>query len=81
MNAVPPTFAPFLASIEPPTFCRRCNSKINAAAHTLADCETSQQAQAIAADLALNHGKALRAHDEAFARMMKIQINEKGESI
>lgn len=77
MNHVHPTFAPFLASIAPPIICRRCDDVIDVAAHTLGDCETSQQAQAIAADLALNEDKAHRMNNEAFIRAMQAQINDK----
>jgi len=46
MNAVHPTFAPFLASIAPPTFCRRCAAKITPTLHTLVQCDANQNEQA-----------------------------------
>ena len=70
-------YAPFITAIAPPTICRRCDDVIDAEDHTLSDCETSQQAQAIAADLAYNEDKANRLNNEAFARAMQDQINDK----
>ena len=61
----------------PPTICRRCDDVIDVAAHTLADCESTQQEKALAADLAANYDKAHRANNEAFARAMQVQINDK----
>lgn len=55
------------------SICRRCNKPVIAASHTLEDCEAAQQAQAIAADLALNHNKAERMNKEASRSALKLQ--------
>ena len=78
MNTMNPIFQRILeaAPYAPPTICRRCDDVIDVAAHTLDDCEDTQQAAAIAADLAYNRDKAHRKNNEDFARAMKLQMQQ-----
>ena len=46
MNQLHPTIAASIAHWTPPTLCRRCDDVIDVKAHTLDDCEASQQHQA-----------------------------------
>jgi len=72
-----PTIAASIAHwMPPPTICRRCDDVIDVDAHTLDDCESTQQQQAIAADLALDRDKAHRRNNEDFIRAMKLQIQQ-----
>jgi len=67
-------FAPYIKPLSTaPVICRRCDDVIDAKSHTLDDCESTQQEKAIAADLALDRGKAHRRNNEDFARALKFQ--------
>lgn len=79
MNAVHPTFAPFLASIAPPVICRRCDAQITPKTHTLQQCESNQ---ADKARISATYQRAARTLNDWHAAndraAFKLQIQEHG---
>lgn len=78
MSALHPIFQRILATTphSPPVICRRCDDVINPESHTMADCESTQQEQALAADIAANFEKAHKANEQAFIKAMFAQIRD-----